>query len=155
MDVNNATYRWETLEYHFGEKKPEWFVILGVLSFAGATAALLFGNYLFAVFLLLGAGVLSVSVLRKPRSLSYEINPEGIISGKTLYPYSSLSSFALTGGHLGNRLLLVSKRSFIPLIIIPLGEEDPEVIRDILSDFLNESEHVEPVLYQLAERLGL
>ena len=154
MEINNATYAWETPEYHFTPKRVEWFWALGIITGGGALSAILLGNYLFTVFIVLSAAILTIFAVRHPKELRYEINPEGVAAGTTFYPYSSLESFSLTKGEFGNRLLLISKRFFMPMTVIPLGEEDPYVIRGIIEDFLPESEHVEPFLFQLAERLG-
>ena len=155
MDINNATYAWETHEYHFTPKRAEWFTALGVIAGGSILASIVLGNYLFAIFLLLSAAIAIIFALRHPKELRYEINPEGVVAGTTFYPYSTLGSFSLTKGVHGSRLLLISKRFFMPVIVIPLGEEDPYVIRGIIEDFLEEGEHVEPMLFQLAERLGL
>ena len=42
----------------------------------------------------------------------------------------------------------------MPYIIIPLGDADPETVRNFLLEYLNEEEHSEPLSHKLMEYLG-
>ncbi len=89
------TLYWEALEHTHPQRGSDWYWVLGIVAGAGAVAAILFGNVLFAVVILLAAMTLAIFATRGPSMIPYTVGPRGIRIGDELYPYSTLESFYL------------------------------------------------------------
>ena len=82
------------------------------------------------------------------------IDERGITRGHVHYPYSSLHSFWVDENHPHKKIILRSKKTFMPLIIVPLGETDPDHARDTLLRILPEEFQKLPLVEELIEYLG-
>jgi hypothetical protein len=144
---------WQALEYEYHEKTADWFWALGIITIALSAIAVLLNNILFAIFILLGAATLALYAVRKPELVSFEINNRGIVINKTLYPYSTLESFGIeTDGP--PKILVKSKKMFVPYLVMPVSEEAIDFARTYLLQYLEEQEHREPFSVKLMEYLG-
>ena len=120
---------WKALEYEHKEKHPDWFWSLGVIVLAGAVTAIIFGNILFAILLVVGAFTLALYASRKPEHIHVTLSDRGVIINKRLYPYLTLDSFWVE-------------------------DVSPDEVRDFLLNHLPEEEHEEPLAHRIMERLG-
>ena len=85
----------------------------------------------------------------------YKITQRGVVIGNTLYPHSSLDSFWVEEMLDEPKLLISSKKMFMPHIVIPISEEvDRDDLRDYLLDHVDEEEQNEPLSMKLMEYLG-
>jgi len=147
------TITWSAAEYPFREKTTDWYWALGIMAVAGAVAAYIMGNFLFAVLILIGAFTVAIYGARHPRMVQFEVSRRGVRSDTVLYPYSSLSSFWIIEGAEESKILIESKKSFLPLISIPLGDTNPEAVRTFLLNYLDEHERVEPFAQRVMDYL--
>jgi len=145
---------WSAPEYTHHPRSVDWFWGLGLLVIAGSAVAIYLDNALFAIILILSGGILALFALRPPHEIEYSISPEGIVAGDTLYPFPSLRSYWVTDGVRHEKIILVSKRRFMPYIVIPVVGYPAEAVREYLEEYLPAVEHEEPWIYLLAERLG-
>jgi hypothetical protein len=147
---------WEAHEYLHTEKAPDWYWALGLIAIAGAVAALTFNNVLFAVFILIAAFFLAIFAARKPNTVRFAVTQRGVRIDDLLYPFSSLESFAideLTPEHTP-KLILESRKIFVPRIVIPIEGVSADDVHDFLLDFLHEEDHVEPLTHHFMGWLG-
>lgn len=151
--MNEERITWSALEYPVREKTTDWYWALGIMAIAGAVASYILANILFSILILLGAFTVAVYGARRPHIVEFEIDRRGIRSGATLYPYSSLVSFWIIEGAEESKILLQSGKVFMPYIVIPLGEEDPETVREVLLNYLKEEEHTEPLAQRIMDYL--
>ena len=148
--------QWRAHEYVHTEKTTDWYWALGLIAVAGAVGAVLLNNVLFALFILISSFVLAVLASQKPKHIEFAVTQRGVRIDKTLYPYSSLESFAVdqaTHTHTP-KLILESKKMFAPKLVIPLIDVDPDEVHGFLSDFLVEDDHIEPFTDRFMEWLG-
>lgn len=156
MATHRQPLTWRGHEYVHTEKTADWYWALGLIAVAGAVASLLFNNVLFAILILFGAFVLALFASRKPKEVEFSLTQRGIRINAVLYPYQSLESFAideLTPTHVP-KLIIESKQTFSPTLIIPLEHVSADHIHDYLLDFLPEDEHIEPLSHRIMEWLG-
>ena len=147
---------WEAPEHHHIEKSSDWFWIVGIISVTGALIAFFFGNFLFALLILVAGVSTSLVALRRPRIIPFAVTTRGVRIDDELYPYSSLESFYIDGENYPEvRLLLKSKKLHLPLLILPLPDEYVDDIDDLLSDRLPEEELEEPLFNVILEYLGV
>lgn len=149
---------WTTLEHHHNhEKSNDWYWMLGIVAVALAILFIYFGDYLFSLVILLGAFTMVLYSQKEHEYISISLGNKGILINETLYPYRSLESFWVEDEIEGeiDHLLLRSKKTLMPLIIIPLAEDlDPELITNYLLQYLDEEELEESFGHRLMEYLG-
>ncbi len=152
------TLEWSSYEHsHKDTKSQDWFWALGLVVVAIVVAAVLLGNVLFGVLILLSGVVLGLSANQSPRKITYAITPRGIIIDDTLYPYKNLESFWIdeTSHPKRNMLIIDTQKPLIPHIIINLPDSiDRDTLQDYLLDYLPEEELYEPISQRIAELFG-
>jgi hypothetical protein len=171
ININNATVvvsatkdtsnkggdaiRWEGYEYLHSEKSVDWYWAVGIVALSGAVAAFLLGDFLFGVLILLSAFTLSLFTARKPQIVSFEINRRGVLIDKKLFPYNTLDSFWLHEEGDQPTLIIKSKKTLMPLVMIPLNQTlQIDDVHMYLVRFLEEEEQELPVSHRLVEYLG-
>ena len=153
-DVHIQPFSWRAYEYSHIPRSTDWFWGLGLLAIAGAIAAIWFGNYLFAIFILVAGFVLVLLNLRHPKEIEFEINQQGVRAATKVYEYKELKGFTVIEKDTP-RLLIESRQYFLPIITIPLPPDHTKTIRATLSDILPELELKESHSMILIEKLGL
>lgn len=145
---------WQALEYDPTEKSSDWFWVVGTIGTISIILAILFKNFLFAIILLLGTFIVMMYGARKPELITFSISTKGIRAKNDLYPFKNLIGFAIKSGEGPDKLLIHSNRLFLPHIILPIEDIDPELIRERLSIMLPEETFEESFVDTLIERLG-
>ena len=145
---------WETAEYEFEKKNPDWFWALGIIALAGGLTAILLDNYLFGVFIILAAVFLGFYASRRPQMVLYKIDTEGVHVGVEMYPYKNLKAFWLETEGPIKKLLLLSTGSLSPILVLPLGSVSYMAVKEALLKNLPEQKLSEPVSSLIMERLG-
>lgn len=145
---------WESLEHTHGERGNDWYWGVGAVAISIIILCIFFGNYLLAIIIALGAFAAIVHAQRGPELVYHELNMRGIVIGKTFYPYSTLRSFWIDTLAYRPRVVVQSKKSFSPLLVMPVDDSEDEIIRDFLLQFLPEVEVTESMLKKLLERVG-
>ena len=153
--MEQENIEWEAPEYLHQEKTREWYMSFGIIALALFVVAILFKNILFAVVIVLIAFTVMLHARRLPWMIAYEVNRVGIVMNKRFYPYSFLYSFWVDHSEPhAPKLLITSKKMLVPMIVIPFGEQDPDVVRNFISNYLPEQELLEPLSHKIAEYLG-
>lgn len=158
--MHDQTILWSTYEYEQREHSTDWYWVVGIITIALAIAFFIVDNMLLSIIVLLGIGILLTHTKHEPLMREYEISRKGIRINKTLYRWDSLDSFWILDSHdhpergTPAKILLTSKKQFMPHIVVPLGELDPEMIRGILLEQIPEEFQVEPIYDRIMRRLG-
>ena len=152
--------KWEAVEYLHTDKSPDWYWTLGIIALCSAVAAILFNNVLFAILIIISAGVAGLYASRHPNEVVFEISTKGIRADDAFFPYSSLDAFWIDDedpdDDIPPRLLIRKRKIMMPLIVIPMTLEVPTTeVQSILSQNLTEARLEEPLGHQLLARLGL
>lgn len=146
---------WEAHEYEHKERGSDWFWAVGIIAVALAVTAVILGNIIFGILILIAAFALTLFINRVPHGVHVVVDERGITREKVHYPYATLKSFWIDIEHSHPKILLRSEKIFMPLIIIPLDKEvDMEELRGILSNFLDEEHHSLPFVEKVLEYLG-
>ncbi len=146
---------WEAPEHHHTEKSPEWFAVVAILTLAAAAAAYTLGNILFAVLLILIGLVMSLATLRTPDIIQFAVSARGVRVDERLYPYTTLESYCIDEDDpKGPQLLLRGERLMMPLIVIPLPEDEVDEIEDLIAMKLPEEDLEESFFAKLLEFVG-
>jgi len=151
---------WSALEYEEKERSRDWFWALGIIVVTSSIAAIIFGNYFFAVLLLISGLLLGFFAIKKPEMVSYELDEKGLKIKTRLYPYESIKSFWVQTDSTGDSalqptLFIKSERAFMPILSIPIENKLAENIRSMmLSKNIIEEEMREHLSEKIMEILG-
>lgn len=151
---------WVATEYEHREHSADWYWAIGIITVCLAIAFIIVGNMLLAIIILLGVGTLFFYSKHPPEVLEYKISRKGVRAGKVLYPWETLHSFWIlekdesAKDYHQPKLLLISKKTFMPHIIIPLNEFILDDVRHIVSHLLIEEPRVEPIIERISRKIG-
>jgi len=145
---------WTTIGYLHQEKTSDWYWIVGIVTISIAVISIILNNIIFAILIIVSSFTLSLFASRKPDPILIVIDNLGINVGNTKYPYKHLDSFWVETREHHPKILLKSKKVFMPLIIVFIEEVEPDEVRLALLHHLPEEEHIEPFLEKLLIYLG-
>lgn len=142
---------WEADEYFHHDKGADWYWWVGLVAVALLGFAIYQRSFLFGVLILVGWFTVVLYAIRPPRTLKFSLTERGMLVESTLYPWQSLKSFwVFYNPPLHKDLSLESKKAIMPYIKIPLGQTDPEKIREIVKKYLPEAEQQESMIENLS-----
>lgn len=155
MDGDIRSVTWEALEHVHIERNSDWYWALWIIALSVAVAAFFFGNFLLALLVLVSGGAVTVVSQIHPRTLQFAVTTRGVRVDHKIYPYSSLESYRLDDEDEEDpRLLLKSKKLFMPLLVLPLPEEYVDEIEELVGIRLPEEDLEEPFFNSVLEFFG-
>ena len=147
--------RWETPEYHHAEKSADWHWIVWIIAGFSALAAILLGNLVFGILIVIATFALMIHASRPPELIECEADKAGVKVGNILYPYSSLEAFGIDHEAFSfPRLVMRSVKTLSPIIIIPLENVDTDLLAQFLAQYIPDENLREPVMHKIMEYLG-
>lgn len=155
LDSTKSFISWETEEYAYTPKTKDWYWAVLIFTVAFVVVAYILDNFLFGVFMLVAGFTTALYGARRPRRVIFSLLPQGVKIDKRLYTYRSLKSFWIHYDPPHKKeISLISKKMLVPKIYLPLGDTDPNAVREILIKYLRESEHHESLTENLAKYFG-
>lgn len=145
---------WDAPEHYKGPKDNDWYWAVGIITLTAASLCFIYGNVIFGILIIVGVFALIVHAVRAPEIIHVVINDRGVIIGDTLYPFLSLDSFWIDMHEHPPKILFKSTKMFMPYISVYIEEVDREHVREILLNYIAETEHQEPFTKKILERLG-
>lgn len=150
--MENESLIWETHEFEYREKNSDWYWILGIVAIIGALIAIVFGNLIFAVLIIVGSFVMVLFGSKHPDSIECEINNRGVRVEQKLYPYNLLESFWVDDlNEHKPKLLMTSKSTMALHIVIPIQDVSPDDVRNYLLKHIEEVEQSESFTERIME----
>ena len=128
---------WSALEYEEKDRSQDWFWALGIIIVTSSIASIIFGNYFFAVLLILSGLLLGFFATKKPDTVTYELNERGLKIRNRIYPYENIKSFWIQVDFSEETkvkplLFIHSERIFMPVLSVPIDETMAEEIHSIM-----------------------
>ncbi len=146
---------WKAPEFTYDPATLRIRTAIGALLVAGGVVAAFFKNFLFAILLAVAGGLILAYAAKPPRTLSCAVTARGIAVGSRLYEFEELTSFWIFyDPPLFKELALQSKKTFMPMVRIPLGDLDPLRLREVLLPFVKEQRQEASAIDIIAKRLG-
>lgn len=143
-NVLSLPFKWTALEYEYFSKSADWLWMICILTIGIFITAVILGNFLFGVLALVSGFAIVIFSVKRPASVVFTLSGRGVQIGHKLYPYNELESFWVHYAPPFKKIIsLKSKKFFMPYLKIPLGDTDPNVVRDLLIKFIKEKEHEE------------
>lgn len=152
--ATEALISWNAPTHLHTEKKTDWYWAVGVITLALAVVCIIFGQIITGIFVIVAALALVLHASHPPRIIYHEVNDRGLVIDDTLYPFLTLESFWIPHDEWPPKIILKSRKLFMPFIIIYIDGVDPEEVRQVMLKYIAETEHHESILKHLLERLG-
>jgi hypothetical protein len=147
---------WEAPEHSHPDKGGDWYFALLVLTIAVVIAAVVFDNFLFAILAALSGASIAIAASQPPRIIEYAVSAKGVRVDTTFYTYNELQSYSIDDeDERGPQLLLLGKKAFMPMIVMPIPEEYIDEIESLLEVRLPEAFLEEPLLNRLLALVGM
>ncbi len=130
---------WTFPEFIKHERSQKWYilmiaVVIGLLLFAIFTQ-----NFLFAIIIILIGTILALFDLKDPMTIKFQIIETGIRISENFYSWRELENFWIIYHIPETKNLYFKFKNFIkPNVIIPLENQNPVLIREILLKYLRE-----------------
>ncbi|MCR4284059.1 MAG: hypothetical protein NUV64_01935 [Parcubacteria group bacterium] len=130
---------WQAPEFIFYKKSADWFWVVIIITIALVVGSVLLKNFLASIII----GISGFSILmygaKKPDIIDFSISPQGIQARNKLYLFENLEYFWINYNPPHTKqLILKSNKLLMTHLSIPLGNADPEVIQEILLQFIKE-----------------
>ncbi|HTH92937.1 MAG TPA: hypothetical protein VL576_00430 [Candidatus Paceibacterota bacterium] len=149
MDVT-----WTTLEYEQPNRHRDWNYYAGLVAAIIAIIAFFYGNIFFGIFIIIAGVTVILYALRPPRHITITITADGVAINSELIPYGEIKQFWLDETEKPDKLLLLVKGAFMPMLVLPLQGVTAESVREALKPHSKEEEMRESRSVKLFDRLG-
>lgn len=148
---------WEGREYDHNPKSADWYWALGIVATAGTIAAVLFGSYLIAALIVIGAITIALHSAKHPPLHRFRLVESGIMIGDDLHHFERMISFSVLEDIEGKLppLLSIKTESWLsPRLVIPLESVDADMIYARFLQNVDEREHRHTFTDLVAALLG-
>jgi len=136
-DDSVTSVSWEASEYLQHDKDYLWLLMLIVVTALLSSLSYYLLSDVFSVaIIVLVAFTLAIYAYRKPRTLSYQINDEGLRVAERLYGYDQFSSFSIIDEGAVRSIYFEPIKRFMPPITIYYDQTNEEHVREVLANYL-------------------
>ncbi|MFA6973467.1 MAG: hypothetical protein WC238_01845 [Parcubacteria group bacterium] len=153
---HGALFHWRAPEYEIMEKSQHWYLYAGLFLAAVIAYAVYTNSPVMAITFILVGVVGYIFINKEPRVVDFYITHDGIISGREIYEFDNVKSFWIfyEPGQV-KVISLHTKNKLIPFIHIPVHDEDPVKIREILLEYIQEVKQVPSAVDTFERMLGI
>jgi hypothetical protein len=130
---------WDVPEYERYPHSKKWYLVATLFLVACIAYSIFFEeNYLFAFILLLITVIFTFHEVREPGVVQFGITEKGIVWRGFLFPFREIRAFWIIYEPGVQNLYFTFKKPTNPRLTIPLGEQDPSEIRELLKQYVFE-----------------
>lgn len=147
---------WNAPEFEKPEKTGRWYlVVAGILAVIIFYALFKNGPIMAITFILIGVtGYLMLN--KEPREMLFRITQDGVVVGRQIYEFEHMRSFWIFYDPPYEKVLSFHlKGSFVPFLHIPIQDEDPVKIREVLLRFIPEVKQEKSMVDTVERILGM
>jgi len=146
----------EIPEYTKYERSLLWYVVAILLDAGLLVYAIMTSNFLFAVILVLITVIIIIMSFNQPRILKMTMDPTGIRIGGKKYEYRKFKNFSVIYEPPEvNTLYLEFNMPLRDRLSIPLGDIDPNNVREYLINYIEEDlERDDETLSDITSRIA-
>jgi hypothetical protein len=148
------TLTWTTLEFEAQERHRDWNWYAGLVALIVAIVAFFYGDFFFGIFAIIAGVTVVIYALIPPKHLTITISKDGVSINNDAIAYANIKQFWLDETDKKDKLLLLVKGSFVPLLGVPLQGVTAETVRSALLPHIPEVEMRESRSIKLFEHLG-
>lgn len=141
MTRTEPLLQWQTPEFESREISRNFYLWSGAFILATIVYALATNSPVMAITFILIGIMGYITLERDPLMLRCAITGEGVIVEKELYVFENIESFWIVYEEDDKYISLKTTGKLTPFVHIPLGNENPAKIRDILIEYIPEEKH--------------
>ena len=149
-----ATLTWQAPVVYRNSPKKHFTIFIAALF---GIAILLFfvqGDILLPILFALSAGTMLLNASRKPTTAQITVNQAGIFMDDYHHRFKDLHSFHIHHHADDSKELSVrTAKWYHPYVKLPLGDQDPRQVRNLMLQFLPEEEHDISLIDHLARKI--
>lgn len=146
---------WQAYEFEQQGRHPHWFKALWIFAAALIAVAVIIKSYLLGVFILLAAGLMHIFALKEPHLFTFALDSTSLQIDHKVYALKDFESFWIFEKENGPMLSLKPKsKKFLSHLHIFLNDAEPDEIKKLLAEAVEEQEHEESLIDILAQKLG-
>jgi hypothetical protein len=146
-------YHWRGPEFEIYERDKKWYLVVTAILIAIIAWAIYSNSPVMAITFILIGMVGYIFIHKEPRILDFLLTQDGVIAGKEIFDYENLESFWIFYEPPHTKVLSLKTRSLLlPHVHLPIHDEDPVKIREILLDHIPEKKQEEG-LVEIMERV--
>jgi hypothetical protein len=139
VNIGEVAFSWEFKEYEQYERGGKWYLIMSIIAILLILFAVLSGNYLFALIVVLFVIIMFLQNLQHPLPVEFGLTDNGIVLGNKFYSYRELDKFWLLYSPPAVQMLYFEPKTIVRhRLSVPLPDIDPSKVRDFLNQFLTE-----------------
>jgi hypothetical protein len=144
---------WRAPEFEVLERDHKWYITISAILFLIVGYAILVNAIVMAITFILIGVVGYIYIHKEPRVLNFMIVEKGLVAGRDMYEFENLQSFWIFYEPDKTGLISLHTKSYLsPFVHIPIHDQDPARIREILVKYIPE-EKKEPGVYEILSRL--
>ena len=137
--ANKFLARWSALEFETQEREKRWYLYAAFIFIAIIGYAVYKDSPVMAITFILIGVILYINLNKDPKVIEFGIVKEGVVAGNQLYGFDNIKSFWIFYDPPYEKTLSLHTVShFLPIIHIPLDQENPVEIRKILVRYISE-----------------
>lgn len=146
--------RWSASEFIAHDRNASWYLVLGGGAVAtSAIVYLLTRDEISSAMIVIVAILFGVFAGKRPRTLDYTVDNEGITIGPKKYPYGLFKSFSVMEEGALHALSFMPMRRFMPIISVYYSNEDEDKILQKIANFLPFEEHRQDVIDKFMHKI--
>lgn len=144
---------WRAPEYETFERDKKWYIYM-TLALAAIIAYAIYTNGIIMAITFILIGVVGyIHINKEPRTLDFMITYDGVLAGREFYDFESLLSFWIFYEPDGKKVIsLHTKSHLVPFVYIPIHEENPVELQEVLMKHIPEIKQEEGIV-EIAERI--
>ncbi|MFZ2500838.1 MAG: hypothetical protein WAW90_02505 [Minisyncoccia bacterium] len=142
--AQTAILEWEGREYEHSPKSADWYWALGIITVAGAIAAILFSSFLIAVLIVVAAASFALHANNKSNLHHFKLVETGLMIGDDIHPFEQMTSFTVLEdieGKFPPLLSIKTENWHSPHLMIPLEGVDADLVYAYFLHHVDESAH--------------
>jgi len=152
-NYGKVLHQWQGPEFEVYEKSNRWYLLAGIFLLAIVVYAMLTDGPIMAITFILVGIVGYIHLQKEPRTVTFAITNKGIVADKDIYLFDNMHSFWIFyEEHHLRTISLHTKASVFPFVHIPVHDEDPVHLREIILEYIPEIEQ-QPSLVDTVERV--
>lgn len=149
----DVLFSWRSPEFEMFERDKKWYLYVTLILLAIVAYAVLTNGLVMAITFILVGVVGYIYIHKEPRVLDFMITEDGVVAGREIYDFNNLKSFWIFYEPEGVKVISLHTEShLVPYVHIPIHNEDPLEIREILLGYIPEEKH-EPGIIETLYRL--
>lgn len=146
---------WSASEFVAYHKSMGWYalMILAIIVLAGFVFLVTNGDIISVVSIFLIGMLFLAFASRKPRTLNYRINKDGVTVGEKLYSFSTIKSFAVIDEGSLHSIMLIPIQRFLPAISLYFDPQEEQKIVETLGGYLPHEERKQDAIDRLMHKI--